>query len=485
MPRRRRGSEQVPLHLRYRHGGCRLLQKSAYCLENLVGSERRLGVGKRGSALRLLRFPGVGQSGMTTSTSQPNPVRASPVEMFAATNPDLEVWWDASPLVFESWRAHVLRGSSPEHRDELAEQLRRLWDPGHPEAALLRGVTSNPLLSLAAIRDDPDRWVGWLRSYRETAPAASEEQIYWALYKEIVRLGAAAFRPLYDLSGCLYGHISALVDPRSSFDRDAMLSQALELATLGENVMVEVPISRDGLAVLRELTRRGIPTNSGLAYTVSQLVAAAEAVQAGLREARVAGVDLTGWRSVVGYLGVRWENESSFAQQGIEAGVPLSPEDRRWASIAVFKEACGIFRHRAYPSKMLLRSAHLGPAADGAGRCWPLQQMAGVGAVFTMHPEFLTHFLRDCCGATFTSQIWESIPEEVMSRLRRVPYFMTGYSEVMTRLRRGPYFMSGYSADGLPIEAFDEMPALVSTLREFAKATEAIIGFVHGRLARD
>ena len=31
-----------------------------------------------------------------------------PLEQLAATNPDAEIWWDSSPLIFPSWREETL-----------------------------------------------------------------------------------------------------------------------------------------------------------------------------------------------------------------------------------------------------------------------------------------------------------------------------------------------------------------------------------------
>ena len=126
-----------------------------------------------------------------------------------------------------------------------------------------------------------------------------------------------------------------------------MLRQAYELAVVSPNVMIKIPGTREGMPVLRELTRRGISTNCTLAYTVSQFVAAAEEVQAGLAEARASDIDLTGWKSVVTDMSARWENAPDFATQGLESGVELSAEDRRWAGIAILKQAQRIFRRRA------------------------------------------------------------------------------------------------------------------------------------------
>ena len=389
------------------------------------------------------------------------------LERFAATNPGTEIWWDSSPLVFETWRSQMLDAAAPDRRWELAEELLRLWDPEHPAATLFRGVTTNPPLSLAAIRDAPTRWAAWIGSYHAAHPNASDEDIFWALYKEIVRLGAAAFRPLHESSGYRYGHISAQVDPRYAFDTDAMLRQAYELAVVSPNVMIKIPGTREGMPVLRELTRRGISTNCTLAYTVSQFVAAAEEVQAGLAEARASDIDLTGWKSVVTDMSARWENAPDFATQGLESGVELSAEDRRWAGIAIFKQAQRIFRRRAYPSKMLLCSVRMGPVVDGVDRCWHLEHTAGADAVFTLPPAFLTEFIQRCGTPSFDSRIWDQLPIDLIARLRRVPYFK-----------------QGYDLGGIPVDEFNEIPSLQSNEREFSSATEEMVTFVRDQVAQ-
>jgi transaldolase len=389
-------------------------------------------------------------------------VTRSVVERLAAVNPGTEIWWDSSPLVYETWRENMLEAAPADQRDELEAALLRLWDPDHAAATLFRGVTTNPPLSLAAMRDDPQRWATWIRTYRTTHPRASDEEMFWATYKEVVRLGAAAFMPVHLASCYRYGHISAQVDPRKVFDTVSMIRQAIELSALSPNVMIKVPGTSEGMPVLRELTRRGISTNCTLAYTVGQFVAAAENIQAGLLEARADGVDLTGWKSVVTDMSARWENATDFETEAQEHGIELTPEDRRWASIAVFKRAFRLFRERAYPSKMLLCSVRMGPEERG---CWHLEHTAGADVVFTLPPAFLTDFIPQCEALSFKPRIWEDVPRAVMARLEKVPYF--------TR---------GYEPDGLTVDEFDNLTCLQSTAREFSKATDGMVSFVreHG-----
>jgi transaldolase len=387
------------------------------------------------------------------------------MERFAATNPGLEVWWDSSPLVFESWRRDMISAAPAEERDRRAEELRILWDPDDPSSTLFRGGTTNPPLSLAAMQHDPDRWTAWIQAYRADHPTAEVDEVFWQLYLHIVKLGAERLRPLFEASGQRFGHLSGQVDPRRAFDPETMLEQALQIASQGPNIMVKIPGTSEGLPVLRELTARGIPTNCTSAYILPQFIAVAEHVQEGLLQARREGVDLTRWKSVVTDMSARWENDPCFLRSAEAAGVQLTDEDRRWAGVAVFKVAQRTFRARAFPSKMLICSVRLGPRVDGVQRCWHLEHTAGADAVFTLPPAFLGPFITECQHLEFSPRIWDDIPADVMDRLCRVPYFR-----------------EGYDADGTKVEDFDRIPALLATYDEFSKATEGMVTFVRERM---
>ena len=71
----------------------------------------------------------------------------SPLERLAQTHPDLEIWWDSSPLVYRTWVDKMLAAVEPERRPVLQEQLARLYDTVDPGRSLFRGCTTNPPLS--------------------------------------------------------------------------------------------------------------------------------------------------------------------------------------------------------------------------------------------------------------------------------------------------------------------------------------------------
>ena len=382
------------------------------------------------------------------------------LDRLRATSSGLEIWWDSSPLIYPGWSQKLIASFPEGKREVLAEQLRRLYDPSHPAETLFTGVTTNPPLSYQAIQDDPALWSAWVKEHGLAHPDRDATQVGWALYEETVRQGAELFRPVYEASDHSHGHLSAQVDPYTFFDAEAMLSQALDLRTLGPNIAIKIPGTLEGLEVIFRLTALGVSTNCTAAYTVPQFIAAADAVQAGLLVARTNGVDLTGWRSVVTYMSARWEGAPEFEEQAAQQGLSLSPEDRRLAGVAIFKQAYRIFRQRAYPSKMLICSLRLGPVVDGATRCWHLEETAGARAVFTLPPPFLTELFAKAGHLTFEPRIRRGLQADVMERLQRIPYFN-----------------AAYQPDGLTPPEFNHLPPLLSTWKEFKEAKDKIVAF--------
>lgn len=76
------------------------------------------------------------------------------LEQLAATNPEAEIWWDSSPLIFPSWKEETLAKAPAGKENDWADQLTRFYDQGtiDREGTMgFRGVTTNPPLSLQAI----------------------------------------------------------------------------------------------------------------------------------------------------------------------------------------------------------------------------------------------------------------------------------------------------------------------------------------------
>jgi len=391
--------------------------------------------------------------------------RKSVLERLLEVQPRAELWWDSSPLVFASWRRRMIEKSADPA--EMTAWLDRLYSPSNPPAEnLFRGVTTNPRLSFSAIKDDPAYWSGWIDTFIRTHRCRDAEEVFWETYKEIARRGAGVLLPLFEASGKTHGFFSAQTDPRLRHSVERMVEQGVALHALAPNVMVKIPGTAEGYEAIRQLTAGGIPTNNTVSLVISQIVAGMTAVSQGLAHARMKGVDLSGWRSVITIMSSRFGTQGALQQEAAEIGLELSESEVRWAEIALIKRAYALIQENPqYPGKMLLCSMRVSPVVDGAARVWHLEKLAGADIVYTLPPSFLEALLLKAPDIEFTRQWAEPVPQQVLSRLLQIPYFERGYRE-----------------DGYSTREFNSHPALVTTAREFSSATRSMVDFIAERI---
>jgi len=388
-------------------------------------------------------------------------------ERLTETHPDLEIWWDSSPLIYDKFCRNMIEAAPPEMREARRMQFERLYNQAAPEKSLFRGVTTNPPLSLQAIEADPPRWEHFVDRLIRQSPGIDAESLFWTTYREMVRLGAEKYRKVFDASGGKYGYISGQVDPRACFDPETMLRMALDLASLAPNVMIKIPGTREGYQVIEELTARGIGTNNTLSFIVPQIVAAAEAARKGLARARANGVSLNRWRAVITHMSTRFSLLGDLEKEAKERGISLGEADIRWAELALFKKMFRLLKDKGYPSKMLICSMKTGPDTETGKHLWHLQKLAGADVVFTCPPPLIDEVLNKGYDDLPLSPdgIGEEVPRAVLDKLLKIPYFRSGYEE-----------------DGLSPEGFNEHPALKKTARQHIQVTEKMVEFVRRRL---
>jgi transaldolase len=391
-------------------------------------------------------------------------------ERLVEVSPGMEIWWDSSPVIFENWCRKLIDKADPADHDLLKAQFSRMYDRDNPSGQLFRGVTTNPPLSLQAIQDDPAYWEKVAKGIMSDNPGMDKEDLFWELYKTVVKRGSDMYLPLFEASGYKEGYLSGQVDPRSVFDKDAMIRQAEEIAAINPNVMIKVPGSKQGYEVIEYLTSKGIPTNNTLTFVLPQLVDCANSVKRGLETARKNGVDLSKWRSVITHMEGRFGNLGGLKDFAKEKGIDLSDGEIRLAELAVFKKAYKYLKDNNLPSKMLSCSLIIGPTVDGENRIWHLEEKAGADVVVTCPPTFIEKVL-------FLSGV-EKISFEKDRILKDIP------ADLMDKLMRVPYFEKGYAVDGYTRDEYNTHPALQRTAEQFSKATEEMVGFA-GRCLED
>ena len=384
-------------------------------------------------------------------------------EDLVAVSPGMEIWWDSSPVIFGNWCEKMLAKADDADKASLKGQFARMYNLDDPMSQLFRGVTTNPPLSLAAFKDDPPRWEKVAQRVLADNQGLDTEGLFWVLYKEVVKQGSDMFLPLFEASGYKEGVLSGQVDPRSAFDGEAMLAQALEIHAVNPNVMVKVPGTAEGYEIIEELTARGIATNNTLTFVLSQLLDCAKSVMRGLEKAKANGVDLSKWRSVITHMEARYGDLGGLREFGAEAGIEVSEADVRYAELAIFKKAYRTLKERNYQSKMLSCSLRLGPTVDGKQQIWHLEEKAGASVVVTCPPSLIDEVIN------FPH------PEDIKFKPNQID--VDPPADVMEKLLKIPYFARAYDEDGYTRAEYNTHPALVKTHEAFSKATNEMVAF--------
>ncbi len=380
------------------------------------------------------------------------------VRALRRTNPELEIWWDSSPLVYRDWLAGPGHAFTNAGLFDVSE-----GDAGGPRFAassLLQGATTNQPLTWQVLEKYPDPWAAWIADQHHENPQLTAKQTAHRVFVEIAARGADMLAPIFGDSQHRHGQICCQVDPRDVTDLEAMLTQARNIHAARPNIMVKLPGTKEGIAAVRTCTAEGIPTNVTLGFTVPQMLAVGEAARAGLVEARQRGTDLSCWRSCAVMMLGRYEDAPPMKAQARELGIELTDSDLRWSGIAIFRKAYRLYQVRGYATKLMAASMRLGPVVNGITRVWHLEKLAGAGSVMTVFPNIFEAFLTNYADVPIEPQIDQAVPDDVLERLLRIPYFVEAYEE-----------------KGLTPEQFALHPALLLTAASFADAMEKIEAF--------
>jgi len=352
-------------------------------------------------------------------------------EKLQATNPEHEIWWDASPLVFHDWYKEVLEKKPFSQRAVKQRQLKRLFDLDSPGLSIIRGVTTNPSLLLQAIHSNAGFFYAWVRERARSHRCVAPDVLAFDLYKEVGRRSAEMMLPVWHASGGKYGWVSLQVRPEAMGDENVMLQEALELSQLAENVMVKVPGTRAGYSVLAELTRRGISSNNTLTFSVSQLSAYLDAIDKGIAEGRRMGHDFSRFRSVFTFMTSRFSMRGDLVKNAMDRGLSLTEAELRFAEVLISRRMQEIRNARGTRAKLLLCSLRVERQPNEHGfYCAHMGPIHIEPLVYTLPPAFLADLMRAGEGHAVVAEARRIVsPGQTLEKLLSLPYFVRCFEE--------------------------------------------------------
>lgn len=385
----------------------------------------------------------------------------SVLERLTDVHPDLEIWWDSSPLVFASWVKKMVDSVPKGKKDNLESDLNRIYDLKNPAKSMIRGCTTNPPLSLAAVKNDPGFWDNWIISLIKKNKGLTKTEYFFLTYKEVIKKGAEMMMPIWKESNGKFGYISGQLDPRLLTEREKMIKMAKEIHAISPNVMIKVPASTEGVDVVRELTSMGIPTNVTTCFTLPQIWAVAKAAKEGVEIAQKNQVDMGKWRAVITMMIGRLTEHPVLDEQAARRGIALSWSDKHWLGIYVFRKAFKLLKDNAMPSKMLACSMRDGPLIAGTYHFWDVEKIAG-DIVYTMPPYVLEPLFLRCGNLNFREEILnDDVPKEVLGKISKIPFVIQSWDE-----------------NGMEEDQFNMHPSTIATAKAFSDAATGLEEYV-------
>lgn len=170
------------------------------------------------------------------------------------------------------------------------------------------GVTTNPTIFAGALAkgDAYDEQVSQL-----AASGVSVTEAVFEITTDDVAAGCDILRPVYDRTHGLDGRVSIEVEPGLAHDAAATITQGRQLWEKVDrpNAMIKVPATVEGLEAITALTGAGVSVNVTLIFSLERYRDVINAYLTGLEEARSAGIDLAGIRSVASFFVSRVDTE--------------------------------------------------------------------------------------------------------------------------------------------------------------------------------
>lgn len=331
-----------------------------------------------------------------------------------------------------------------------------LWndsaDPKELKEALTWGIvgaTCNPIIALSAIKADKDYWVGRIKEYAKSNPTATDDQIGWAMVKELSVSAAKILEPEFDKYNGRNGRLSIQTDPRNFRDAKALADQAFEFSQLAKNIIVKIPVTSEAISAFEEATYRGVSLNATVSFSVAQTIAVAEAIERGLKRREAEGLDISQMGPVCTIMLGRVDDWVKVSVEN--SGTLIDPGVMEWAGVAVFKHAHQIYKQRGYRTRLLC-------AAFRNHMHW--SQIIGGDAVIS--PPFGWQKKINNSGITPNpNSIEEPVDPETLKTLQTLPEFN-----------------KMYDVEGLKVEEFTNFGAVLRTLRGFLQSVNDLEAFV-------
>jgi transaldolase len=213
------------------------------------------------------------------------------------------------------------------------------------------GATANPTIVADVWKQEPALWRAKTRELAESHPTWTEVDLAWGIVEAMSLRSAPLLMPAFERYGGRQGRLSMQTNPTFWRTPEAMLAQGIHFDSLAPNIIVKFPATSAGIGVMEEATYRGVSVNATVSFSVAQAIAAAEAVERGLRRREAEGLPIDHMGPVITIMVGRIEDWLRVLTD--RDGIVADPASLPWSGVAVFKRAYAVFRERGFRARLL------------------------------------------------------------------------------------------------------------------------------------
>ncbi len=308
------------------------------------------------------------------------------------------------------------------------------------------GATANPTIVVDVWNKEPARWRDRVVALAAERPTATVTELAWAVVEEMSIRGAKLLEPVFEAQAGRQGRLSVQTDPTLFRTPVRMVEQAVHFSGIAPNIIVKLPATAAGIVGIEEATYRGVSVNVTVSFTVAQALAAAEAIERGLRRRDAEGLDTQHMGPVVTLMVGRIEDWLKVVVD--RDAITVRPDVLPWSGVAVFKRAYGLFRERGYRARLL-------GAAIRHQYHW--SEFIGGDVVITLPASWQRRF--NASTIEVRPRIDDPVAPAILDELRA----------------RLPDFVRAYEPDGLTVAEFDGFGATARTLRSFIASYQDLV----------
>ncbi len=318
------------------------------------------------------------------------------------------------------------------------------------------GATTNPVIVHTVLMQEMEQWRKNIARMIQRHANWTEEDLAWDVIHAMAGEAAEMLMPMYEDSQGNYGRICLQTDPRFYRNSQAIINQAKRFHQLAPNIQVKIPATAAGIQALETVTYLGIHAAATVCFTVSQAVAAGEAMERGLRRREAEGLSCDKVFPACAVMVGRLDDWLKVRVKHTQTKV--NSEYLDYPGVAVVKKLQDIFASRKLRTRLLV-AAYRNPMH------WT--QLIGGKVMHTIPYAWQLKFNE--MDFSVRSTIAEPVDPEVISGLMELC----------------PDFSRAYEIDGIAPEEFDSFGATRRTLRQFIDGFSQVASLIRDVMIPD